>query len=269
MDNTVGQKDSQGNEDEVVSYKNESENVKEVNKVVGKRTEGKDSTISNTYSESTSTQKDITGDTSQSSTTEIPAKVTCEPDPLEPQRQDIITSLPKSSVNQLITTSNSTSTPYKPNNMFFKNENLVASDLQTFSHLNSDNDKKLSEISEDVLIIKKESSDQYETSIPLNVLSSNINKNIVPPKQIIRIERDYTRGEMCQFQSAFPLEIEGRVNPRQFQQTINGLNELLTKALNPKYNWFDNCLTCVTIYVSTLCIRPHYEKIMKIELYTI
>ncbi|RIB09327.1 Golgin subfamily A member 7/ERF4 family-domain-containing protein [Gigaspora rosea] len=145
--------------------------------------------------------------------------------------------------------------------MFFKNENNIASDLQTSHNSDTDIEKHLSAISDDGVIADKESSGPSGKPIPLEVLSSNkSSSNLVTPKQIIRIERDYTRGEMCQFQSAFPLEIDGRINPRQFQQTINRLNELLSKAFNPKYNCFDNCLACVTIYLSTLCMRSHYDK---------
>lgn len=33
------------------------------------------------------------------------------------------------------------------------------------------------------------------------------------PREVIRLERDYTCGELIQFSSAFPLELEGRVSP--------------------------------------------------------
>ncbi|CAG8491137.1 1420_t:CDS:2 [Cetraspora pellucida] len=264
MDNSDGQKDNLGNvaEEKVVSCKNELENIKEV----VKGTEGKNSTTSNTYSliETTSMQKEIMGDTSQSSTTEFPAKVGGEPGSLELQRQDTVSFSPKnSSIDPLMSISDSTSDPYKPINMFFKHENHIASDLQLSYHLDSNPEiNPLSVISEEGMMTEKDFSGPSGKPIPLNILSSSINpSDIVTPKQIVRIERDYTRGEMCQFQSAFPLEIDGRVTPRQFQQTINRLNELLVNALNPKYNWFDNCLACVTIYVSTLCMRSHYEKV--------
>jgi hypothetical protein len=32
------------------------------------------------------------------------------------------------------------------------------------------------------------------------------------PREVIRLERDYTGGELIQFSSAFPLELEGRVS---------------------------------------------------------
>ncbi|RIB24625.1 Golgin subfamily A member 7/ERF4, partial [Gigaspora rosea] len=83
------------------------------------------------------------------------------------------------------------------------------------------------------------------------------------PKRIIRIERDYSRGELCQFRTTFPTEIDGRITPIQFRQTINRLNELLAKAFNPKNNWYDNCLACLSIYTSTLFSQSHYEKIVE------
>ncbi|CAG8433129.1 7790_t:CDS:2 [Ambispora gerdemannii] len=93
--------------------------------------------------------------------------------------------------------------------------------------------------------------------------SRSTSAQIPTPKQIIRIERDYSRGELCQFYAAFPLEIDGRVSPRVFQQTITTLNELLEKAHSPKYNWVDNFLACLTLYMSTLCKRPHYDRMVE------
>ncbi|CAG8536452.1 12193_t:CDS:2 [Ambispora leptoticha] len=91
--------------------------------------------------------------------------------------------------------------------------------------------------------------------------SRSTSAQIPTPKQIIRIDRDYSRGELCQFYTAFPLEIDGRVTPRVFQQTITTLNELLERAHSPKYNWVDNFLACLTLYTSTLCKRPHYDRV--------
>ena len=33
------------------------------------------------------------------------------------------------------------------------------------------------------------------------------------PREIVRVERDYTGGEIVQFSSAYPMELEGRVSP--------------------------------------------------------
>lgn len=32
------------------------------------------------------------------------------------------------------------------------------------------------------------------------------------PREIVRVERDYSGGELCQFSPAYPLELEGRVS---------------------------------------------------------
>ncbi|CAG8784798.1 25578_t:CDS:2, partial [Dentiscutata erythropus] len=179
-------------------------------------------------------QKDVVeGNTNQSSTAE------------EKPTRDIFTS------------NNSKNNSYYNNKptMFSKPENQIASDSQSqafYSETTTDIDPKhLVEISEDGI-----------PGLPVEPLSSNTsNSNIILlPKQIIRIERDYCKGELCQFQDSFPVEIDGRVNPRRFQRTINTLNQKLEKAFDPKYNCLDNFLACVTIYTSTLCIRPHFEK---------
>ncbi|CAJ0919376.1 11109_t:CDS:2 [Entrophospora sp. SA101] len=85
----------------------------------------------------------------------------------------------------------------------------------------------------------------------------------IKPKTVIRIERDYSKGELCQFKNDFPKEINERVSPMRFKETIDKLNELLKEADNPKYSWFENCLACITLYSSILCIRSHYDKMVE------
>ena len=36
------------------------------------------------------------------------------------------------------------------------------------------------------------------------------------PREIVRVERDYSGGELIQFAPVYPLELEGRVRPGQF-----------------------------------------------------
>ncbi|RHZ47457.1 hypothetical protein Glove_579g11 [Diversispora epigaea] len=193
---------------------------------------------------------------------------------------------PKSESGGDISTSNNSNNSNNLNNpyynkltMFTKPENQIASDSQSHAFYSETTDidpKHLVEISEDgmlslrhVEIENSNSNSNYSSLIspglPVEPLSSNTsNSNIVLlPKQIIRIERDYCKGELCQFQDSFPVEIDGRVNPRRFQRTINTLNQKLEKAFDPKYNCLDNFLACVTIYTSTLCMRPHFEKMIE------
>jgi len=37
------------------------------------------------------------------------------------------------------------------------------------------------------------------------------------PREIVRVERDYTGGEVVQFSSAYPMELEGRVSSAKWQ----------------------------------------------------
>ena len=45
------------------------------------------------------------------------------------------------------------------------------------------------------------------------------------PREIVRVERDYTGGEICQFSAAYPLELEGRVSALCFYLYVIGLFE--------------------------------------------
>ncbi|CAG8472354.1 28626_t:CDS:1 [Gigaspora margarita] len=201
MDNVVGQKNIRNNvaEEEVILYKNEQKNAGERNEVV---TKGEDTIFDNKNS-STATQKDVAvGD--QSSTTVVSATVASIP--------IYISSSPKNSIETLQSSPTSTSYPYKSNNLVFnKHEILVTSDSQNhFHYLDTDIDpNNLSELDETGLIglqvVEKNPS-------PSETLTSTINTTkIITPKRIIRIERDYSRGEFCQFRTTFPTEIDGRV----------------------------------------------------------
>jgi hypothetical protein len=208
MDNKVGQNDKQKNvaEEEVAPPQSMRENV-----VIKNQTEGEKEADSS----ATSTQKYVVvGDTNQSSTTEVGAEASSSLESPKEQKtalqSDYILTSQSTSKSIPITTSN----PYKPNT---KSENHISSDSQLHTHY-SDKDvdqKNLSDIAEGgSLTLKLAEMESSSPSIsPPDALSSNINTSeITTPKRIIRIDRDYTRGELCQFQTAFPLEIDGRVN---------------------------------------------------------
>ncbi|CAI2177353.1 16726_t:CDS:1 [Funneliformis geosporum] len=207
MDNKVGQYDKQKNvvEEEVAPSR------KRITQVEGEKEDG------NTYSSmvaTTSTQNAVIGNTSQSSTTEVGAKTSSS---LElPKAQQAALKIDHILTSQ--TTSTTSSSPYKSKTMFFQPENHSSSDSQ-FHTLYSDTNvsPKSREIVEDGMLAKRhsemESSSSSISPEQLDTLSSNLNTSgVVTPKQIIRIDRDYTGGELCQFQTAFPLEIDGRVN---------------------------------------------------------
>jgi Golgin subfamily A member 7/ERF4 family len=83
------------------------------------------------------------------------------------------------------------------------------------------------------------------------------------PREIIRIERDYDHGELVQFSTSYPLELQGRITPTQFLETINALNEGLIRAHSLASACIDNTLAVLTLWLSTLFVESTYDKEMK------
>ncbi|CAJ0956790.1 unnamed protein product [Ranitomeya imitator] len=70
------------------------------------------------------------------------------------------------------------------------------------------------------------------------------------------IQRDYTNGTLCQFQTKFPCELENRVDRQQFEETIRKLNSLYAEAEKlGGQSYLEGCLACLTAYTIFLCIR--------------
>lgn len=83
------------------------------------------------------------------------------------------------------------------------------------------------------------------------------------PREIVRIERDYGGGELTQFSSIYPIELEGRITPTQFMETINDINELLISAHSARHSFIYNFLAVATLHLSTLILTSHYDKEMR------
>jgi len=83
------------------------------------------------------------------------------------------------------------------------------------------------------------------------------------PREIVRVERDYTGGEIVQFSSVYPVELEGRITPRQFMESINAINEILISAYSLWHSVFDNCVEIFSLQLSRLVISTHYDREMK------
>ncbi|KAG9099905.1 hypothetical protein FS749_000092 [Ceratobasidium sp. UAMH 11750] len=82
------------------------------------------------------------------------------------------------------------------------------------------------------------------------------------PREILRIERDYSGGELVQFHPTFPLELEGRVTPVQHQESMNSINEILISAHRLFPSFLHNTLGILTLYISTLFVPSHYDREM-------
>ncbi|XP_061672321.1 golgin subfamily A member 7 [Syngnathoides biaculeatus] len=78
------------------------------------------------------------------------------------------------------------------------------------------------------------------------------------------IQRDYTNGTVCQFQTKFPSELETRVDKQQFEETVRTLNNLYAEAEKlGSHSYIEGCLACLTAYTVFLCMETHYEKVLK------
>jgi hypothetical protein len=83
------------------------------------------------------------------------------------------------------------------------------------------------------------------------------------PREILRVERDYTGGEVIQFSPSYPLELEGRITPTQFLESINLINEVLISAHSLRHSLLENVLAVFTLQLSRLTQISHYEKEMR------
>ena len=104
------------------------------------------------------------------------------------------------------------------------------------------------------------------------------------PRDMIRLDRDYTAGEVCQFWSGYPFELEGRVRPRAYLRqempcrsthspmrrqitatehlnVMNELNSILASAFDPRKSIFDNVTAVLTLYLSTWLLSSHYDRV--------
>ncbi|KAF8971595.1 Golgin subfamily A member 7/ERF4 family-domain-containing protein, partial [Flammula alnicola] len=82
------------------------------------------------------------------------------------------------------------------------------------------------------------------------------------PREILRVERDYTGGELIQFAPIYPLELEGRITPTHFLESINAINELLISAHSLRHSLLDNMLAIFSLQVSKLFVKSHFEREM-------
>ncbi|XP_064419197.1 golgin subfamily A member 7B [Latimeria chalumnae] len=78
------------------------------------------------------------------------------------------------------------------------------------------------------------------------------------------VQRDYSEGTMCQFQTKFPAELESRIERRLFEETVKTLNGYYTEAeLIGGRSYLEGCLACATAYIIFLCMETCYEKVLK------
>jgi len=83
------------------------------------------------------------------------------------------------------------------------------------------------------------------------------------PREIVRVERDYSGGEVIQFAPIYPLELENRITPTQFLESINTINEVLISAHSLRRAFYDNLITIMSLQLSRLFLSTHLQKELK------
>lgn len=78
------------------------------------------------------------------------------------------------------------------------------------------------------------------------------------------VQRDYSRGTNCRFVAKMPIELQGKIEEQTFLHTVQGINEIMDEAEKIGFSsYFENCLGCLTGYLSLLCIETHYDKCLR------
>lgn len=75
------------------------------------------------------------------------------------------------------------------------------------------------------------------------------------------VQRDYSDGVGVKFDSKLPVELQGKIDPGEFEQVISRINDIYAKAeqLTPM-TYLENCLACLTAYLILACMPTQYEK---------
>jgi len=86
-------------------------------------------------------------------------------------------------------------------------------------------------------------------------------KKMPSVERYVRIERDYSHGEICQFNVEFPPMLAGRIEKTIFLDTLNLINQQLYDAERISFmNFFDVLISCLSIYTIDFCYKTTYEK---------
>uniref|UniRef100_A0AAV2JP75 Golgin subfamily A member 7/ERF4 domain-containing protein n=1 Tax=Knipowitschia caucasica TaxID=637954 RepID=A0AAV2JP75_KNICA len=76
------------------------------------------------------------------------------------------------------------------------------------------------------------------------------------------IQRDYSEGTVCRFQSKFPPELDTRIERCLLEETVKTLNTFYVEAEKiGGQSYLEGCLACATAYFVFFCMETKYEKI--------
>nr|XP_020457546.1 golgin subfamily A member 7B isoform X1 [Monopterus albus] len=78
------------------------------------------------------------------------------------------------------------------------------------------------------------------------------------------IQRDYTEGTVCRFQTKFPSELDNRIERTLLEETVKTLNSYYVEAEKiGGQSYLEGCLACATAYIIFLCMETRYEKVLR------
>ncbi|KAJ2455307.1 Golgin sub A member 7 [Coemansia sp. RSA 2336] len=80
----------------------------------------------------------------------------------------------------------------------------------------------------------------------------------------VRVERDYSQGDVRRFQVAMPEQLGGRIDELKFKRFVRRLNKMLADAEGATLrNVLEGCLAYATLYISTLVVKPHFKRVIE------
>lgn len=91
--------------------------------------------------------------------------------------------------------------------------------------------------------------------------SHSSNQPSQPRFKKVFIQRDYSHGTAVRFQTAFPNELEGYIDPESFQYLVTNVNLMYGQGEKMSGRTFcESCCACLTAYCLYMCIESYYDK---------
>uniref|UniRef100_A0A6B2LQX6 Ras modification protein ERF4 n=1 Tax=Arcella intermedia TaxID=1963864 RepID=A0A6B2LQX6_9EUKA len=67
------------------------------------------------------------------------------------------------------------------------------------------------------------------------------------------------------FEATFPEELEGLIEPEEYNPVINRINEYFEEAEKANgYTFLEGCLGCITFFSTNLCMQSRYDKFLEL-----
>jgi hypothetical protein len=87
------------------------------------------------------------------------------------------------------------------------------------------------------------------------------NDAAAPKYKKVFIQRDYSQGTAVRFQTGFPSELEGYMDPESFNYLINNINTMYGQGEAMSGRAFcESCCACLSAYFLYMCVESYYDK---------